>query len=280
MYCIAFPGGCYGNFIAWTLQWLQGNYSVDYRPFDSISHNSHNWRNQIRNTVGEAIENPFNGCILHPINESKDTIHKQFNKLLTVYDKIIAPYPALDDFLWVLNNRQTKIYAQGWIDKNQNDFDLSAWDSEDPWVMREFLSYYVHQQLIAESGYHELINIKCGSVLTVQINCLRDKFVTTIHEIAKWLKIDNIRSEQEIEVLHKDWLDNEPYLYKDRLINSYVDAIIKDIAMDMDNCSVMDQAEIQRILRTKGYEIKCQDLNIWPITTTELSTLIYEPVSK
>ena len=33
MYIIAYPAGCYGNFIGFTLDWMQGNYAVDYRPF-------------------------------------------------------------------------------------------------------------------------------------------------------------------------------------------------------------------------------------------------------
>ena len=44
----------------------------------------------------------------------------------------------------------------------------------------------------------------------------------------------------------------------------------------MENCSLMDQVEIQRRLRDRGYEIKCYELNEWPKTTTQLRELIYE----
>ena len=276
MYCIAFPGGCYGNFIAWTLHWLQGHYALDFRPFDPETHSSHKWKDTHKGTVEKAISEPIDNCILHPIIVKEDTIQESFSRLLTVYDKIIAPYPGLDDFIWLLNNRQTKIYDGGWIAHNQNTFNLSDWQGKDTWELREFLSLYLHDQLIAESGYNELINIKQDNVLPIQINLLRDNFVDTINHICNWLDLKIVRSEQDIKLLHNDWLNNEQYLYNDRLINSYVDATIEDKLVHMENCSLMDQAEMQRILRDKGYEIKCYNLNEWPETTKELRKLIYE----
>ncbi len=275
MYCVAFAGGCYGNFIAWTLQWLQGNYAVDFRPFDN-RRGSHNWLDTHRDNVQRAVAEPINGCIVHPIVNSDDTIGDSFRKLLTVYDKIVAPYPGLNDFVWVLNNRQTKIYEQGWIDKNQSNFDLSAWNNREPWALREFLSYYLHDQLITESGYHDLNSNTDDRVLSLQINILRDRFVDTLYQLCEWLDIKIVRRQEDIELLHSDWLNNEQYLNKDRLINSYIHATITDKKMNMENCTIMDQATMQHALRKQGYEIKCHGLNNWPKTTTELKTLIYE----
>ena len=33
MYIVIYAGGCYGQFVTFTLDWLQGNYSEDFRPF-------------------------------------------------------------------------------------------------------------------------------------------------------------------------------------------------------------------------------------------------------
>ena len=66
MYIVAYPGGCYGQFIAWALEWMQGSYPTDYRPFTK-QNNSHNWKNENwRSCVDEAVSNPRENhkCIL------------------------------------------------------------------------------------------------------------------------------------------------------------------------------------------------------------------------
>ena len=68
----------------------------------------------------------------------------------------------------------------------------------------------------------------------------------------------------------------EKYLYKDKLINDLVDSIITGEHKDMHDLTIVDESEIQRRLRNKGFEIQCYELNKWPNTTTELRELIYE----
>ncbi len=281
MYCITFPGGCYGNFVAWTLHWLQGQYPLEYRPFNKNTNTSHSWDNTHRINVDGAISNPIDCCILHPITEVGDTMKKAYERLFVVYDKIVSLYPGPNDWVWWLNNRQTKIRKEGWIQhENQKNGlpGLSEWKGKgkSTWELREFLSLWTYEQTQSQTGYKELINLKQDKTFLIQINELRDNFLQTINNLTDWLDIKNIRTDSEIKLLHKDWINNEPYLYKDRLINSYVDAIIKDVNIVMENCTLMDQVEIQRRLRDRGYEIKCYELNKWPKTTTQLRKLIYE----
>ena len=55
-----------------------------------------------------------------------------------------------------------------------------------------------------------------------------------------------------------------------------VDSIITGEQKDMHDLTIVDESEIQRRLRNKGFEIQCYELNKWPNTTTELRELIYE----
>jgi hypothetical protein len=290
MYIIAYPAGCYGNFIGFTLDWMQGNYAVDYRPFtkknSSHSHSSHNWNGHWHRNVYEAVLNPKENSHVHPISEESESspatkIVPSIEKLLTVYDKVIVPYPALDDFLWTCNNKLTKVYgsADSWRDKMRKhiDHNLSTkWESLDNWEYREFLSLWLYDQHMSETGYKDIVDYENSKVFKIQVNQIRDDFNNTFNKLSKWLQIENVRSDDDLTKLHKDWIQNEPYLYKDKLIENIVDAIINNVDIPMNECSIFDQADIQRRLRNAGYEIKCYGLNEWPSTTKQLRELIYE----
>lgn len=288
MYCIAYNGGCYGNFVAFTLEWMQDNYPVDFRPFTERK-NSHVGAIKHRYTIDEAMTNPVNGAGLHPKIEQSDKIIANIEKLLTVYDKVLLLYPALDDFLWNCNNKLTKIFhdtsikfpvrdvEQAWFNANScHFFDIDNWQSAETWVYREFLSFWLYDQHLAETGYKDISNYNNDRVVKIQINQLRDNFHSTFKKIAQEMEISNVRSDDDLSKLHSDWLENEPYLYKDRLIKEMVDAIINDVDTPMNECSIFDQADIQRRLRNAGYEIKCYGLNEWPSTTTQLRELVYK----
>ena len=276
MYCIAYPGGCYGKFIGWTLKWLDGQYADSDRPF-TYRNTSHGWNAPWKNDIEEAIANPVQGCLVHPIQNPEDTFNKSVNKLLKVYDKVIAPYADRSDFAWHLNNKQKKIYKEGWINRNLPTFvDLAQWGDNQPWQIREFLSINLLDTNISETGYNELTKLKNDKVLPLQINMLRDDFVNTFKVICDWLCIEPKRSDDAITKLEQDWLKNEPFLYKDKLIDTLVDAIINGKDKTMADCSFIDEIEIQRRLRVKGYEIECHNLNTWPSTTLALRELIHE----
>jgi len=276
MYCIAYAPGCYGKFVGWTLEWMQDKYPVDYRPFNT-NHNSHNWKKPERKSVQLAIDYPVNGCLLHPKHKQEDTIDQTFNELFTVYDKIVTLYSGPNNTAWVLNNKQTKIWKDWWINNIQAYFfSLPSWENKEIWELREFCSIHLFTYALEDCGYEELINIQQKNVLPIQINQLRDNFIETIDNLCDWLEIPVVRTREDLTILHKDWVQNEPFLYKDMLIDSFVSAIIKNENLSMKHSSLIDQAEIQRRLRNAGYEIKCYGLNEWPNTTTQLRELIYE----
>ena len=277
MFCITYPGGAYGNFVSWTLEWMQGNYPVDYRPFTDQK-NSHGWKNKKVLTVDEASDNVRNNTILHPIQLKSEVLVDKFDQLLNHYARILHIYPAKDDFMWHMNNKLTKIWHYGWLAHNEELVEEGAghWQGRDTWETREHLSYYLWDQHIAEVRFDEVVSYSNPRFKKIELNMIRDKFVNTFMELADWLEIEVVRSIADLELLWKDWLDNEPYLYKDRLIKDLTSATINDKFMEMKDLSIFDEAIIQRNLRLEGYEIECFGLNTWPVSTTELRELIYE----
>lgn len=293
MYCIAYPPGAYGNFIGWTLEWLQGKYPVEYRPFkktsdsdSNVCFNNHAWKRIA--TSGAELTAPDgaeqacsiaqNGVIVHPIQTAEQLLTTQIKLLHTVYDKIIYLYPELNDFVWHLNNKNTKVYADGWL--NHNDHLLTDnknnWEQYGKWQHREHLSLWWHNQNFTEVQYNEIDLLDNSYVKPVPINQIRDNFVNLVAQLSQWLELEIVVNNDQIRELHNDWLQREIFAYKDKLILDLVDAIINDIELDMINLTIVDECEIQRQLRVKGYEIKCYGLDDWPKTTTQLRELIYE----
>jgi len=281
MYCVAYPAGAYGNFIGWTLEWLQGKYPVDYRPFVSnTTFNSHKWTRVFTDRVEKACELSYNGILVHPMNEGVQSLQPRIELLHTVYDKVLYLYPKLDNFIWIMNNCHSKATKNGLLNeqyiKDLLKVNEDKWEGTNLWELREQLSFLLHDIFVVGSGINEVNNLNKQYVKTVPISNLRDNFQFTVCDMANWLELEVVRNSDEINSLHRDWLQREIFVNKDKLISDLVDAIINNKNLFIDGLSLIDESQIQRQLRTKGYEIKCYGLNEWPKTTTQLRELIYE----
>jgi hypothetical protein len=276
MHIIAYNAGSYGQFTGWCLDWMQGKHSENARPFTSRG-NSHNNGLVHQTTVDNAITSPVTNSHVHPIQTKSDNLIVQLEKLLSVYDKVVLLYPSIDDFAWNFNNKLNKIWGvQGWIERHISEMFSSSWQSAETWELREWLSISWHDTHMSECRYADTINYSNNRVFKIPINKIRDDFVNTFQSLSKYLELDNIRTTEDLEKLHKDWINNEPHLYKDKLIKDLVYATINNINKEMTGLTILDEADMQRRLRLEGYEIKCHGLNEWPKTTKQLRELIYE----
>tara|TARA_Y100000385_G_C13053692_1_gene621018 strand:+ start:389 stop:1234 length:846 start_codon:yes stop_codon:yes gene_type:complete len=277
MHITAYAGGCYGQFTAWTLDWMQGKYSLDFRPF-SAKNNSHNNNLQFFWNVDDAVANPVTNSHVHPVTKLQDNFIVNVEKLLVAYDKVVIIYPKLDDFMWSCNNKLTKIYGEEkYLDMIKTNSDWKVgWQSENTWEFREFLSYYLFDQHCAETGFNDVVDYTNDCVYKLSISDIRDNFIYSFWNLAKYLDLNVCRTPKQLHTLANDWIHNEPYLYKDRLIKEIVYATIHDNSVEMNNLSIFDECEIQRQLRIKGYEIECYGLNEWPTNTKQLRKLLYE----
>lgn len=276
MHIIVYNAGCYGSFIGWTIEWVQGKHPVDRRPF-TAKHTSHA-NNLIQfETVDEALISPVSNSHVHPVRSENDDILIQIQKLLGVYDKIVLLYPEPNDYLWSASN---KFYKIGFCTTNevigQYRNAMSQWNNNDIWAEREWLSLWWYNQHNSEGCYEQIVDYYNDRVFKLPINQIRDNFVNSSQSMAAFLDLDVVRSKQEMEILHKDWTNNEPYLYKDKLIKELVYATINNVDKQINNLTLLDEAEMQRLLRIKGYEVQCYGLNEWPTNTQQLRKLLYE----
>ena len=283
MYCVAYPAGAYGNFFSWTMEWIQGKYPVDFRPFNNSPKNktyfnNHAWDNVFARNVEQACTIAHSGVLLHLPGEDVTLLQSQLEHLHSVYNKIIFLYPEPDDFVWYMNNYDKKALPNGWVNQFKDLLDVNSqcWEGNENWELREQLSFLLHEVCTAGSGITELNKLDKKYIKTIPINQLRDNFEKTVTKTANWLDLEILRTQKEIDTLYNDWLQREIFANKDKLISDLVDAIINNKHMSMKDLTIVDECEIQRQLRVRGYEIECYGLNEWPETTTQLRELIYE----
>ena len=276
MYCITYPCGAYGKFISWTLLWLSGVFNTDARPFNG--QNAHSWNSDkiLADTVEQACDIAKSGLSMHPVYKDSQTLSAQLEKLSSVYNKIVYLYPDKQDYVWYMNNKIYKVWQGNsglqvqFEHLGHNYLDKALWEQ------REYLSLFYYDKTLIEVCQDEIEYLNKTYIKTVPINSIRDNFMQTIISIADWCDIKIKQTDSNILGLHKDWMSVEKYLYKDKLINDLVDSIITGEHKDMHDLTIVDESEIQRRLRNKGFEIQCYELNKWPNTTTELRELIYE----
>ena len=276
MYCITYPCGAYGKFISWTLLWLSGVFNTDARPFNG--QNAHSWNSDkiIADTVEQACDIAKSGLSMHPVYQEDQTLSAQLKKLSSVYNKIVYLYPAKQDYVWYMNNKIYKVWPGNSGLQVQFEHLGHNYLDKTLWEQREYLSLFYYDKTLIEVRQDEIEYLNKTYIKTVPINSIRDNFMQTIISIADWCDIKIKQTDFNILSLHKDWMSVEKYLYKDKLINDLVDSIITGEHKDMHDLTIVDESEIQRRLRNKGFEIQCYELNKWPNTTTELRELIYE----
>ena len=276
MYCITYPCGAYGKFISWTLLWLSGVFNTDARPFNG--QNAHSWNSDkiLADTVEQACDIAKSGLSMHPVYKDSQTLSAQLEKLSSVYNKIVYLYPDKQDYVWYMNNKIFKVWPGN--SGLQVQFEHLGHDylNKAPWEQREYLSLFYYDKTLIEVCQDEIEYLNKTYIKTVPINSIRDNFMQTIISIADWCNIKIKQTDSNILSLHKDWMSVEKYLFKDKLINDLVNSIITGEHKDMHDLTIVDESEIQRRLRNKGFEIQCYELNKWPNTTTELRELIYE----
>lgn len=279
-FIIAFPGGSYGNFIGWTCKWLiDDNIDLSVRPWNDSMNNSHNWQKIHHENIEDACANFSSGSLVHPINTEHCDLKENIDSLLSCYDRVLLLYPTLDSMLWSCNNKFERVWSDGWFKHNHGYIakNLIFWNgAEEPWEKREFLSFYLYKQHMSETRLESIPSIDNPRILKIPIDLIRDNFNELINNIIDFLDLKPIRTELDIQALYDDWLLRQSHINKDRLIKDIIHAIINDIDMIMEDLTLIDTSEIQRILREEyGIAIKCYGLNDWPKTVKELKPLLF-----
>jgi hypothetical protein len=79
-----------------------------------------------------------------------------------------------------------------------------------------------------------------------------------------------------MKVNQQQWIAQQRYHNSQHRCNAWVEDILNDRNTPTPCQTILDEAYVQHCLREQGYEIRCDGLNNFPKTSSELKELIYE----
>ena len=79
-----------------------------------------------------------------------------------------------------------------------------------------------------------------------------------------------------LEEIHQSWLEKQSEAFKDQEIADFIDNTIQGTDFTISSLNFWEEAWIQQRLRERGYEIECDGLDNFPLSTIEMHKLIYD----
>lgn len=272
MISIIFPPGTYGNFLASSL----------YLFTDLIGETDHNFKfgphgdsHYLLTTVDyknyktkiQTTHIPY----ISPFDENKlefdktIVINPHLNHLLDYFDNTYAKFHKED-----LKNHLVSLFPENTINENLKKFDTD-WNDTNLWQMREFISFWIDDVL--KSGLDNYTDFRARWQLNA-LNLFDTEFVKTFVCIASGLGLSKVKI-KDFSVHQKKFVSLQKFHNIQLRCEQWVDHVIKGIDSLSPCITIIDEAYVQQLLRKRGYEISCYDLNQFPKNSKTLASLLY-----
>lgn len=268
------PPGCYGTYIARCIHHytsIEGDYQLDFDSHGS-SHAFRKLSSNIKKTslihwqTDDAGAEKINGndTIIvttdtdHYLDYYDNQFYKQANGNLVEYLIAVAGIDAIQERL-----------KEGWQYTDIFDNNIPRW------ILREYCSFWqtdswTHgynndRYLALPHVYHFSCQTMWHSDMWQLLNIIAQQVNREIHA-----------PEEIVRSNHQAFLNCQQYHGIQLRCEQFVKDTINSIHTTSPCISVFDEAYVQHILRTQGYEIQCYNLNQFPNTSTQLAEIIYE----
>jgi hypothetical protein len=168
------------------------------------------------------------------------------------------------------------------IKKKQEETNLKKWGLSKPyisssprWILREFFSYCL---INCMSNGYQVHNFVGSDYVSITADDIFDNFYATYQHIVKQLGLTITTEFESIIQNHEIFLQKQQFHNSQINCNSWVQDILNSDTLDsVSPCqTIFDESYIQYLLRQQGYEIECDNLNIFPSTTSEMKKIIYK----
>lgn len=285
--CILYNGGAYGTFVEWFLNYFSDPNMDSALPFNTNG-NAHQYHGNPQENfqhllfyINSSQQLPF--VRSHPKLTKDERLLDNLTAVSDRFNKVIYVYPTADTIAWNINNKFEKIYSDGWLNQHKDLVlqDLSQWgisslDSAEPWQLREFLSYYIYPQHLAECDLNLMPEVfkQHNNFKFISMNQLRDQFNDTVIDLLHYCNLDPIRLDL-LEQVYNHWISLQYHCHKDQLINDIISAVINSTDYSWSNLTLVDEALIQYHLRSNNIELRCFQLNTLPTNTVDLKKYLY-----
>jgi hypothetical protein len=287
-----FQGGSYGMYLLWMLQMLFTDHEM-YDPGETNG-NSHGLKNSYSiNDTDHWIKSPHPVPVdfffkVHPKTLEHHSLHTNVNKLTDYFGKSILLYPSKNTYLLHSNNFTYKIWKDLWsgplayMDRNNlyENFPVSRetkLENVPICIVREWLSYNFFNSMNAQLEWFLPDRLKSDKCLIIFIDDLLYNPNNTINRIREFVNIDFVKPFDTIISHHQTNLSRQQYIYQDSIANTIVESVVNnDIEYNWESkkLTIITEAWVQRELCNKGYNLKCNELNIFPTSTRCLIELL------
>jgi hypothetical protein len=269
---ILFPPGCYGTFLSRCLY----NYSslntdqvnISSLEFDEDG-SSHEFR---KNKIAHRVIS----CCHFDQLDSIDT------------DDIVTILPCKQHRLDYVDNHfakhgKSKIISHitNVIDQKNIEHKLATrWEYHDQldenvprWILREWFSFWLVD--FFDGGYNDQLYRQVKSKYQTNTLSLFTNLEKVIQDSLKALDLEFVEHDL-IQTTQKDFVANQKYHGIQIRCDKWVESLLGNADPISNPClTIFDEAYVQYLLRKNGYEIKCNGLEHYPLTLTEMKDLIY-----
>jgi hypothetical protein len=158
----------------------------------------------------------------------------------------------------------------------KNDHNIINWNPEyknwiemKPWEFREWFSlFYVSwvQEWIESPSQVSDTFLKIKNI---------DILYDTKNTFLKIINFCNLTVSKELDSFVDEWTDKQKYIVNEfDLLDKIMDHTVNNQEFNWKPISIVSEAIIQQRLRTKGYEIRCDGLNTFPVDSKTLYSLL------
>jgi hypothetical protein len=266
------PPGCYGTYVARCLHHYTSSENNYRFKFDQAG-SSHVFR-----TVSSETKKT---SLAHWIDEEKASINKETTVVITPDDNHQLDYYDNQYYKQSLGNLTEYLTENLGIDKIQKNLE-KGWNYKQPfgndtpkWIIREYCSFC----LIAswENGYDTQKYLALPHVYDF---CCEELWNTSmwdlVNTLADVLKLKVYAPNHTVNKNHSDFLNCQRYHNMQKRCEQFVNDTINSIDAVSPCVSIFDEAYVQCVLRSRGYEISCDGLETFPKSSNTLSKIIYE----
>ena len=288
---VVYSGGTYGTYLEWVLTMLTTDCNI-ISPFNPNG-NSHKFVGQhLGSMVGwtDYVSSATPVCFvrLHPKVYKEESISKNLNIMLSTVNRMIVIYPDKNSILLTVNNIYTKIWKDWWsvrlTDPEFSENLYSSWkitpgtphDQIPIWIKREILSFNLMPSWYDMVEWYLPDNWHDPNCLILTVTELLHQFESTLQRIQNFCNLQFVKNIKQFKSYHIQLLQTQQHLNQDEICQKIIQSILSDYYFEWNNLPLISQSWVQWQLRNQGFEIQCNDLNIFPTNSVQLKKLIYK----
>lgn len=141
------------------------------------------------------------------------------------------------------------------------------------WIIREFISLWLEDSW--NFGYNRSFYKKFPSNIKIETEQLFDSKDSIIVDTIAKINLNLTASINEIKQQTNYWIKYQKFHNIQSKCDSWIESVLSNTYQKNPCLTILDEAYVQMVLRKMDYEIKCENLLIFPKSSLKMADLIY-----